>query len=147
MKIFNKHATYDYEILDRFEAGIALSGPEVKSIREGRVRLDTAFVRIIGTGMVLVNAEIMPYAFARIEGYDPKRTRNLLMHTRELLSLKHKMDAGNVTLIPVSLYTKGTRIKLEVGLARGKKQFEKRETIKNRQLKRELEVNFRGKIR
>lgn len=147
MKIVNKKATFDYEILDRFEAGILLIGAEVKSLREGHAKLDGAFVRIIASEAYLVNAQIFPYVYARPENYDPKRTRKLLFHRKELVSLKSKMDGANLTLIPIAWYTKGPFVKLEVGLARGKKQYEKREKKRKEEQKRELEREFRGKVK
>jgi len=149
MKIFNKKATFEYEILDRFEAGIALTGAEVKSLKENHAQLDGAFVRIVGSEAFLVNAQIFPYQFARPPDggvYDPRRTRKLLLHKKELLSLKGKIDGANLTLIPLSWYTKGPLVKLEVGLARGKKQFQKREAKRREDQKRELEREFRGKV-
>lgn len=146
MKIANKKATFDYEILDRFEAGITLTGAEVKSLRDGHAKLDGAFVRILGSDAYLINAQIFPYVYARPEGVDPKRTRKLLLHKKELVSLKSKIDGANLTLVPLSWYTKGPFIKLEVGLARGKKQYEKREKKRREQEKRELERDFRGKV-
>jgi len=147
MKIVNKKASFDYTILDRFEAGIVLSGQEVKSIRGGHGKLEGAFVRLMGTEAFLVNAQIFPYAFARTEGYDPKRTRKLLLHRKELISLASKLQAGKLTLVPLSWYTTGHRVKLEIGLARGKKQYQKREKIRKEDLKRELERDFRGKVK
>lgn len=147
MKIFNKKATYEYTITDRFEAGINLTGAEVKSIKGGHAQLEGAFVRIIGSEAYLVNAQIFPYIYARPEGYDPKRTRKLLLHKSELIRLKSKLDGANLTLIPLSWYTKGPLVKLEVGLARGKKQYEKREQKRKEDQKLELEREFRGKIK
>lgn len=147
MKIVNRKAHYDYTILDRFEAGVHLTGPEVKSLRGGHGKLEAAFVRIIGSEAYLVNAQIYPYAFARLENYDPKRTRKLLLHKKEIISLKGKIEGSNLTLVPLSWYTHGPRIKLEVGLARGKKQYEKREAKKREDQKRELEQEFRGKVK
>lgn len=147
MKIFNKKATFDFEILDRFEAGVVLTGPEVKSLRGGHGKLEGAFVRIIGSEAYLVNAHIYPYEFARIENYDPKRTRKLLLHKKEIVSLKSKIEGSNLTLVPLSWYTTGHRMKLEVGLAKGKKQYEKREKIRKSDQKRELERDFRGKVK
>jgi len=146
-KIFNKKATFDYEILDRFEAGILLTGAEVKSLREGHAQLDGSFVRIIGFEAYLVNAQIFPYEYAQPEGYDPKRTRKLLLHKREIISLKGRIEGANLTLIPTAWYTKGPLVKLEVGLARGKKQYEKREKKRKEEQKRELERDFRGKVK
>ncbi len=146
MKVTNKAAFHDYTISERFEAGIKLTGPEVKSIKTGHVSLRGAFVRLLGAEAYLVNATIPPYAFAQIVSYDPNRTRKLLIHKKELLSLKGKIEGSALTLVPISLYTRHGMIKVEVGLARGKKQFEKRETLRRRQQKRELERGFRGKI-
>lgn len=147
MKIVNKKATFDYDILDRFEAGIILSGQEVKSLRGGHGKLEGSFVRLMNAEAYLVNAQIFPYAFARTEGYDPKRTRKLLLHRKEIVSLISKIEGSNLTLIPLSWYTTGRRVKLEVGLARGKKQYQKREKIRREDQKRELEREFRGKVK
>lgn len=147
MKIFNHKATFDYEILSRFEAGIHLVGAEVKSLRGGHAKLDGSFVRLMGTEAYLVNAQIFPYLYARPEGYDPKRTRKLLLHKKEIMSLKGKIEGANLTLVPLSWYTKGPLVKLEVGLARGKKEYQKREAKKREDQRRELEVEFRGKIK
>lgn len=147
MKIVNHKATFDYEIIDRFEAGIQLLGLEVKSLREGHGKLEGSFVKLVGPDAMLVNAQIFPYLYARPEKYDPKRTRKLLMHKKELISLRSKIEGANLTLIPLSWYTKGSHIKLEVGLARGKKQYEKREKMRKDIQKRDLEREFRGKIK
>ena len=147
LRIINKKATFDYTISDRFEVGISLLGCEVKSIRTGHAKLEGSFVRIVDSELVLVNAEIFPYAFASAIGYDPKRTRRLLAHKREILGIQNKMQAGRLTLIPLSLYTKGPHIKLEVGIASGKKEYEKREKIKKKTEERELERAWRGKIK
>ncbi|KKU88070.1 MAG: SsrA-binding protein [Candidatus Gottesmanbacteria bacterium GW2011_GWA2_47_9] len=147
MKIINKKALHEYTIQDRFEAGIHLLGMEVKSVKGGHASLEGAFVRIIGAEAYLVNAQIFPYLYARPEAYDPKRTRKLLLHKNELISLKSKVEGSNLTLVPLSWYTKGPLIKLEIGIARGKKQYEKREAKKREDMRRELEVEYRGKIK
>ena len=147
MKIFNKKATYEYTILERFEAGVNLTGAEVKSVKGGHAKLEGAFVRIIGSEAYLVNAQIFPYIYARPEGYDPKRTRKLLLHKAELVRLKSKLEGANLTLVPLSWYTKGPLIKLGIGLARGKKQYEKREVKRKEDQRRELERDFRGKVK
>lgn len=146
MKIINRKATFDYDIIARFEAGIALEGAEVKSLREGHGKLDGSFVKLIGSQAYLVNAQIPHYVYARPEKYDPTRTRKLLLHKKELISIQSKLQSANLTLIPLSWYTKGSLVKLEVGLARGKKQYEKREKMKRETQKRELERGFRGKV-
>ena len=147
MKIVNKKAFFDYDILDRFESGIVLTGPEVKSLRGGHGKLEGSFVRIIGSEAHLVNGQIYPYEFARVENYDPRRTRKILLHKREIISLKSKIEGSNLTLVPLSWYTTGSHVKLEVGLAKGKKQYEKREKLRREDQKRELERDFRGKVK
>jgi SsrA-binding protein len=147
MNIQNKKAFHDYTILERFESGIQLTGAEVKSLKSGHAQLDGAFVRIIGSEAYLVNAQIFPFQYARPEGYDPRRTRKLLMHKSELLSLKSKSEGANLTLVPLTWYTKGPLVKLEIALARGKKQYEKREAKRREDQKRELEREYRGKIK
>jgi len=147
MNIQNKKAFHDYTILDRLETGIQLTGAEVKSLKGGHAQLDGAFVRIVGSEAYLVNAQIFPFLYARPEGYEPRRTRKLLLHKKELLSLKSKTEGANLTLIPVSWYTKGPLVKLEIALARGKKQYEKREAKRKEDQRRELEREYRGKIK
>lgn len=147
MKIIHKKVLYEYTILDRFEAGVHLTGAEVKSLKTGHATLEGSFVRIIGSEAYLVNAQIFPYIYASPEGYDPKRTRKLLLHKKEITSLKSKLEGSNLTLIPISWYNNGSLVKLEVGLARGKKQYEKREVKRREDQKRELEREFRAKIK
>jgi SsrA-binding protein len=143
MKITNRKATYDYQLLDRFEAGINLFGAEVKAVREGHVNLDGSFVRIIGGEAHLVNANIFPYKYARPETYDERRTRKLLLHKKEIISLKSKMDGSSLTIVPVSLYTTHGLIKVELALAKSKKKFEKRESIKKRDINRHIEEELK----
>ncbi len=146
MKIVNRSVFHDYTILEQVEAGIKLTGPEVKSIKGNRVSLTGAFVRIVGSEIYLVNATIQPYALAKIENYDPRRTRKLLLNKNEIVALKSKVEGANVTLIPLSMYTKHGIIKLEVGVARGKKQYEKREALKKKDQLRELDREYRNKV-
>jgi len=147
MKIENKKAYFDYTILDRIEAGVSLLGSEVKSLRDGRGKLDGAYVKIVDGNVVLINAEIPAYEFARPEGYDMKRTRKLLLHKAEITSLIGKMAGSTLTLVPLSWYTTAHRVKLEIGLARGKKEYEKREKKRKEALVRDLERDFRGKVK
>jgi SsrA-binding protein len=147
MKIFHKRVGFDYEIIDKLEAGIQLTGAEVKSLLLGHASLEGSFVRVIGFEMYLVNAQIFPYIYARPEGFEPRRTRKLLLHKKEILKLKTKIEGNNLTIVPVLWYNKGPKIKLEIALARGKKEFEKREKKKREDMKRELERDFRGKIK
>lgn len=147
MHIGNRKAPFEYTVVDRIEAGVVLTGAEVKSLRLGHGKLEGAFVKIVGGEAFLINADIMQYSYARPLGYDPKRTRKLLLHKKELISLTSKLDSAKLTLIPLSWYTKGPQVKLEIGLARGKKEYEKREITKKKDQRRELEIEFRGKIK
>src|SRR5664280_1626200 len=106
MKITNKKAFFDYQIAETFEAGINLYGSEVKAVRLGRADLTGSFVRIIGNEAYLVNANILPYQSGQIENYDAQRSRKLLLHKKELISLRSKADGANLSLVPVSLYFK-----------------------------------------
>lgn len=145
MKVVNRRAYHDYQILEKLEAGVKLLGSEVKSIKGGRIKLQGAFVRIMGSEAYLINAEIPLYPYARPEGYDPRRTRKLLLHKKEIMKLKGKIAQSNLTLVPVSCYTKGGLVKLEVGLAKGKKKYQKREEKKRRAIEREVARALRGK--
>ena len=135
----NKRAKFDYEILDKYEAGIVLTGQEVKSVRAGRMSLTGSYVTIKRGTASLIGANIPKYPQAGpIPGYEADRSRTLLLHTRELRKLTEKLDQKGLTLVPISVYTKGPMIKIEFGVGRGKKQFEKRETIKRRDVDREI---------
>ncbi|MBI2617609.1 SsrA-binding protein SmpB [Candidatus Gottesmanbacteria bacterium] len=146
MKIVNKKAHHDFTILDTFEAGIHLLGAEVKSIKGGRMSLEGSFVKITGSEVYLVNAQIFPYPYARPEGYDSKRTRKLLMHKNEILSLKVKLASSRLTLVPLECYTKHGFVKLKIGLGKGKRQYEKREALKKRDMERDIQRIVKGKI-
>lgn len=147
MKIVNRSVFHDYNILETFESGIHLLGAEVKSVKGARMSLDGAYVKIIGSEIYLVNAQIFPYPYARPEGYDPKRSRKLLLHKKEILSLKTKMSSSNLTLVPVECYIKSGFIKLKIGLAKGKKEYEKREKLKKRDMERDIQRELREKIK
>ncbi len=144
MKISNKRAYFDYEVTETFEAGINLYGAEVKSVRLGKADLTGSYVKIIGSEAYLVNAKIYPYQNAQIENYDDSRTRKLLMHKAQIISLKSKIDGSNLSLVPVALYLKHGFIKVEVGLGKGKKKFEKREIIKKKDIIRDTEREIAG---
>lgn len=143
MRIINRRVAYEYQILDKFETGIVLAGPEVKSVRQGHLKLEEAFVRIKDGQAWLINAHIHPFAFADNRDFDPRRSRKLLLHKNELLKLEQKIREKNLTLVPLSCYIKHNRLKLEIALAKGKKRYEKREAIKKRDLERELESNLK----
>ena len=135
----NKSARFDYEILETLEGGLALTGAEVKSIKEGHVQLKGAFLHVHGSELWLKSAYVAPYKPAgNKEGYDPAHDRKVLVHRRELSRLVGKQQTQGLTLIPLSIYTKGGLVKLEFAVARGKKKFEKRESIKKRDVKRQI---------
>ncbi len=139
MKIINKRAHYDYELLERLEAGINLQGQEVKAVRLGHADLTGSFVKIIGSEAYLVNAKIFPYEFARTTDYDQSRTRKLLLHKKEIIALKSKTEGSNLTIVPVAMYTTNNLIKVELALAKPRKKFDKKEKIKKRDLEREIQ--------
>lgn len=141
----NRKGLFDYEILERYEGGLALQGHEVKSIRNGGMKLKGAYVTMRGGEVWLLGAHIQRYAKAgSLQEYDPDRIRKILLHKRELKSLTGKLEQKGLTLVPISVYTKGSKIKIEVGLARGKKQFEKKAKIKKRDLDREIRRSLKG---
>ena len=144
MKITNKRAFYDFEVLDRFEAGINLTGAEVKAIRLGHADLTGAFVRIAGNEAYLIGSKIFPYTYARPDNFDPNRTRKLLLHKKEIIAIKSKTEGANLTLVPVSWYTTKRLIKLEIALGKSKKKFDKRKVIKKKDLDREQEELLKG---
>ena len=146
MKIINRKAHFDYQLQDRVEAGIHLNGAEVKAIKLGHADLTGSFVRIMGSEAYLINAKVFPYEYARPENYDQKRTRKLLLHKKQIVALKSKMDGSNLTIVPVSLYTTHSLIKVELALAKGKKEFEKRQTLRKKDIAREVEQEFREKV-
>jgi len=145
MKVVNRRAFHDFEILEKFEAGVSLTGPEVKSVKTGHLDLAGSFVKIAGSEPYLINAKIYPYPFARQEDYDMRRTRKLLLHKRQALALKTKMSQSSLTIVPLACYTTRGLVKLELALVRGKKKYDRREEIKKRDLEREVGREVRGK--
>jgi len=139
MKIDNKRAFFDYQILEKFEAGINLYGAEVKAVRLGHADLTGSHVRIMGNEAYLINAKIFPYKYSRPENFDEQRTRKLLLHKREIIALKSKTDGQNLALVPISIYTTKGFIKVEIALGKGKKQYDKKEAIKKKDIQREVE--------
>ena len=138
MKISNKKATFNYEIIESFETGIVLTGAEVKSIKDGRINLTDSFVKIISGDLYLVNAEIPQYKYSSDEFYDARRSRKLLVKKKELVQIDSKLKAKKLSLIPLSIYTKGKLVKVEVAYARGRKKHEKKQREKEREMDREL---------
>ncbi len=145
MRVDNRTARHDYEILEKFEAGIDLLGPEVKSVRQGKVSLNEAFVHLRDGQAYLVNAHIHPWQNSQ-ETISPTRARKLLLHKKELISLSTKTATMGLTLVPLAMYNKGNLIKLEIALGKGKKSWDKRETLKKKTMDREVDIALRGKL-
>lgn len=135
----NSKAFHDYFVEDRYEAGIELAGTEVKSIRQGGVNLKDAFCSVKDGQMSLLGMHISPYEKGNIFNREPRRIRRLLMHKREILRLDAKVKQDGYTLIPLSLYFKGPKVKVEIGLCKGKKLYDKRENDARRDAKREMD--------
>lgn len=135
----NKKAYYEYSIEEVLEAGLVLLGPEVKSLREGRASLVDGYARIKNGEVFLHNMHIAPYPYAHYLELDPKRTRKLLLNRREIKRLIGKTKEKGYSLIPTKAYFSGSKAKVEIGLARGKKKVDKRRTLKEKELKREIE--------
>jgi SsrA-binding protein len=134
----NRAAAHEFHLLRRLEAGIVLSGAEVKSARERRVNLKDAFARIRNGEAFLHNAHFGVYSHARQDDYNPTRTRKLLLHAREIRKLDREIGAASMTLVATRLYLKGGRIKVEIALARGKKAYDKRESSRRKEMEREM---------
>jgi len=134
----NRRAFHDYFIDEKYEAGLALTGSEVKSMRGGRANLRDGFVRIDGSEAWLENVHISPYAQANLLNHDPMRPRKLLLHRKEISTLIGKVRQKGYTLIPLRMYFSRNHAKVEIGLARGKRQYDKREAIAERDAKREI---------
>ncbi len=134
----NKKAFRDFFILDRYEAGICLMGSEVKSIREHKVNLKDSYARIREGQLYLYNMHVSPYRKARVQDLEPKRTRKLLMHRREIDRLAGKMTDKSLTLVPLEVYFRNNKVKVELALAKGKLKRDKRRQIKEKEMQREM---------
>jgi SsrA-binding protein len=143
----NRKATHDYSIEDRFEAGIALLGTEIKSMRAGQANLREGYVQVRGDELWLVNTHIAPYDPAGREGHDPLRPRKLLLHRKEIIRLLGRVQERGYTIIPLKIYLKNRRAKVEIALARGKRQYDKRETIAKREAGRQIERALKERSR
>jgi len=135
----NKRARFEYEVLDRVEAGISLLGSEVKSLRNGDVSINEAFARPRDGEIFLLNMNIKPYAQASIRNHDPLRPRKLLLHKRELARLVGKVSERRLTIVPLTLYWKRGLAKVQLALVRGRRRYDKREAIKKREAQRDIE--------
>ncbi len=143
----NRAAFHDYHISDKYEAGIALTGTEVKSVMGGRVQLKESYVAVRDGEAWLFNAHISPYSHGNRANHEPLRTRKLLLHRREIGRLEEATVKQGMTLVPIRVYLKNGRIKIEVGVARGKKMYDKRETEMRRTIERETQAQLKERNR
>ncbi len=142
----NRKAHFNYEILEKYETGIELIGTEVKSIRGGRMSLEGAFVIVRGGEVYLIGSNIPPYQAKNApKDYDPLRNRKLLLTKKEIIELSDSEKNKSLTIVPISVYNKNRKIKLEIALVKGKKKFDKRESIKKRDTDRELRRDYKGR--
>lgn len=139
----NRKARHDYTVEETFEAGLVLQGSEVKSLREGKANLKDSYGDVRGEEVYLVGTHISPYDPASHANHDPERARKLLLHRREIRKLIGKVQERGLTLIPLKMYFKGGKAKVEIALARGKKSYDKRETLKQKEARREIERAFK----
>jgi SsrA-binding protein len=144
----NKHVSHDYTILEKFEAGLALQGSEVKSIRDGRVSLKESYAEVKNGEVFLVKCHVSPYEAANIFNHDPLRDRKLLLHRREIKRLAGKIRERGLTLVPARvLINDRGKIKVELALVRGKREYEKREALKKRDTDREIRAEIKKRLR
>lgn len=142
MKIIsnNKKASYEYYFLEKFEAGIVLTGTEIKSIREGKCNIDDAYVSIDGTSATVIGMNVPKFDNGNIFNHEEKRPRNLLLHKKEMLKISQKINEDGLTVIPLKVYLDDSgRAKMEIAIAKGKKNYDKRESIKKRDVERKIQ--------
>lgn len=140
----NKKASFDYFLETSYEAGIELVGTEVKSIKLGKVSIKESFVRIIKNEVFILNMNVTGYEYGNIHNIDEKRARKLLLNKKEIEKLKEKTSIKGYTIVPVSIYSKNRLVKVEIALAKGKKNYDKRESLKEKTIKREIEREHRN---
>lgn len=143
----NKRSNFDYELLERFEAGMVLTGTEIKSVRANKVSLQQSYVQARGDELWLLDANISPYDFGNRQNHEPTRPRKLLLHRREINRIMTNLAQKGLTIVPTRLYLKGGRAKVEIALARGKRKYDKREDIARRDANRQMERALREKYR
>lgn len=143
MEIINRKAKFEYEILDKFEAGIVLTGTEIKSVRNGNANIKDSYAIIKNGEVFLLNMFISEYKEGNIFNHEEDRTRKLLLHKKEILKLRDKLEVEGYTLVPLKIYFVKNKAKVLIGVAKGKKNYNKKETIKERDIKREMERNFK----
>jgi SsrA-binding protein len=139
----NRRARHDYEFLAKFEAGILLTGSEIKSVREHRVQIQGAYARVKGGEVWLQDAHIAPYASAGYSGHEPTRDRKLLLHKKEIRKIEELMEGKGLTLIPLAMYFKRGKAKVELGVGRGLKHYDKREKLKEQDQKMDMQRALR----
>lgn len=144
IEINNKKARFDYELLEKYEAGIVLKGTEIKSIREGNCNLKDSYVVIRNNEAYIINMHISEYKEGNIFNHEETRTRKLLLHKKEILKLRDKIAINGYTLIPVKLYFSKNKAKIQIAVAKGKKTYDKREAIKKRDVERDLQKRLKG---
>jgi SsrA-binding protein len=143
----NRHAFFEYHINDKYEAGIALHGTEVKSVMAGRIQLKESYVTVKEGEVWLFNAHISPYSHGNINNHEPLRTRKLLLHRKEIGRLEKELTQKGMTLVVTRVYWKNRRIKFEIGVAKGKKLYDKRETETKRTVERETRAELKENLR
>ncbi len=137
MEVINREARFNYFVLEEIECGIVLTGTEIKSIRDGKVNLKDSYANIKGNEVYLINTHISEYKEGNLFNHNPRRTRKLLLHKNEILKLKSKLEQEGLTLVPLKLYFKKNKAKILLGVCKGKKNYDKREVLKERDLKKE----------
>ena len=143
MEINNRKVRFDYEILEEIESGIVLTGTEIKSIKDGKANLKESYAIIRNNEVFLLNMHISHYKEGNIFNHEETRTRKLLLHKKEILKLRDKLDLQGLTLVPLKLYFKRNKAKILLGLGKGKKAYDKRESIKEKDIKRNLEKEYK----
>lgn len=143
--VTNKKASFNYFLVDKFEAGIVLTGTEIKSIRNNNVNIQDSYVIIKNGEIFILNMHISEYKFGNIFNHDPFRTRKLLMHKKQILKMQLKIKQDGYTIVPTKIYfNEKNKVKVEIALAKGKKMYDKRESIKEKDIKRDLQKKYKG---
>ena len=145
--VTNRAAFHEYHVVDKYEAGVALTGTEVKSVRAGQIQLKDSYVAVRGGEAWLLNAHVSPYSHGNRENHEPLRERKLLLHRREIDKLEEAATTKGMTLVVTRVYLKGGRVKFEIGVARGKKLYDKRETEMRRTVERETRAQLKDRGR
>jgi len=144
IEINNRKVNFDYEIIETYESGIVLTGTEIKSIREGKANLKDSYAIVKNNELYLLNMHISAYEQGNRFNHEEDRTRKLLMHKKEILKLRDKIEISGNTLVPIKLYFKGNKAKILIGLAKGKKNYDKRESIKKKDMERQVAKDLKN---